>query len=281
MTIKVIDSFSFFNETELLKLRLNYLNDVVDYFIISECNYTHSGKSKPYYLDQILSELPKNIVKKIIRLKYEPDITNLNFPKNINECDFNSGYWVLERSQRNLITDSLTQFSLNDLFMISDLDEIPKKEIVEEYKNIFQQYVGSKLPNDFCATCKCEMFYYNFTTFQSSEWPGTAFCSVDTALKNSCVGIYFGRSNYFIIENGGYHFSTFGDVKKIITKIQSFAHQEMNKQKYIDENNILKSIQNKTDLYHISDNFQNYEFCKFPENLRKYIIQFFSGEMYK
>ena len=278
--MKVIDSFSFFNEVELLKLRLYYLNDVVDYFVISECNYTHSGKPKPYYLDEVLSELPQDIVEKIIRLKYEPDISNLSFPKNINECDFGTGYWELERSQRNLITDSLSQFSLNDLFMISDLDEIPRKEIVKEYKEIFENYIGKQLPSDFRATCKCEMFYYNFSTFQASDWPGTAFCSVNTALKNSCIGIYFDRCSYFIIENGGYHFSTFGDVKRIITKIQSFAHQEMNRKEYINESNVIKSIQNKTDLYHISGNFEDYEFSKFPEDLRKYIVEFFPKEMY-
>ena len=76
---KLIDAFIFFNEVELLKFRLQYLSDVVDYFIISESNYTHSGKSKPYYLDEILNELPKNILRKIVRLKYEPDITAFNF----------------------------------------------------------------------------------------------------------------------------------------------------------------------------------------------------------
>jgi hypothetical protein len=280
MTIKVIDSFSFFNEVELLKLRLNYLNDVVDYFVISEGKYTHSGKSKPYYLDEVLPEIDEDIKKKIIRIKYEPDITNFNFPTNINECDFGSGYWELERSQRNLITESLTQFSLTDMFMISDLDEIPRKEIVKEYKEIFENYVGTKLPSDFRTTCKCEMFYYNFSTFQSPDWPGTAFCSVNTALKNSCIGIYFDRCSYSVIEDGGFHFSTFGDANRIRTKIQSFAHQEMNKKEYVNESNILKSIQNKTDLYHISGNFKNYDFSKFPKDLKKYIVEFFPEEMY-
>ena len=69
--MKVIDSFIFFNEINMLKLRLNYLNDVVDYFLISESNYTFSGNPKPYYLDEILKELPDDITNKIIRIKYE------------------------------------------------------------------------------------------------------------------------------------------------------------------------------------------------------------------
>ena len=68
--MKIIDAFSFFNEVDLLKLRLEYLRDVVDYFVISECNYTHSGKSKPYYLDDIIDQFDEDLVKKIISVRY-------------------------------------------------------------------------------------------------------------------------------------------------------------------------------------------------------------------
>ncbi len=75
--MKIIDGFSFFNEFDILKLRLEYLQDVVDYFIISECNYTHSGKEKPYYLNQIINEFDEELRSKIISVHYEPDIGNL------------------------------------------------------------------------------------------------------------------------------------------------------------------------------------------------------------
>lgn len=34
----IYDCFTFFNEIELLDIRLNLLNDVVDYFVIVEMN---------------------------------------------------------------------------------------------------------------------------------------------------------------------------------------------------------------------------------------------------
>ena len=46
--IKLIDAFLFFNEVELLKFRLQYLSEVVDYFIIVEATHTHTGKEKNY-----------------------------------------------------------------------------------------------------------------------------------------------------------------------------------------------------------------------------------------
>lgn len=50
--MKVFDTFRFFNELELLELRLNILNDVVDFFVLTESPFTISGNEKPlYYLE--------------------------------------------------------------------------------------------------------------------------------------------------------------------------------------------------------------------------------------
>ena len=149
--MKVIDSFTFFNEFDILKLRLSYLNDIVDHFIISESNYTHSGKPKPYYLDQILNEIPEVIRKKIIRLKYEPDISQFNFPTDIIVGDYTNDNWKLERQQRELISQNLSSFSPNDFFMVSDVDEIPRKEIIQELLNSQEQdfcYVSNEWSRD-------------------------------------------------------------------------------------------------------------------------------------
>ena len=40
----IIDSFLYFNEKELLELRINLLYDYVDKFIIFDANRTHTGK---------------------------------------------------------------------------------------------------------------------------------------------------------------------------------------------------------------------------------------------
>ena len=43
----IVDSFTFFNEISLCYLRMEELNDVVDYFLIVESAQSFSGKSKP------------------------------------------------------------------------------------------------------------------------------------------------------------------------------------------------------------------------------------------
>ena len=51
-TCKIYDGFLFFNELDLLDLRLNTLNDVVDYFVLVESSITHQGESKPFIFEE-------------------------------------------------------------------------------------------------------------------------------------------------------------------------------------------------------------------------------------
>lgn len=271
--MKVIDSFLFFNEFDILKLRLNYLNDVVDYFVISECNYTHAGNPKPYYLDEVLGEFSEEILKKIIRLKYEPDITGYDF-SNRDECNFESGFWKIERGQRAHISESLKQFSSDDLFMVSDADEIPRAEAIQYLRQ-------QKLGKDFVATAKCDMFYYNFSTFCNDGWRGTVFTTVEYALTNGCDFLRYKAYEFPFVEKGGWHFSYFGDTERIRTKLQSFAHQELNKEHITSDLNIEDAIKNKKDIFHRSNDFESYDVSNFPEDLKSLITKIFPEEFYE
>ena len=47
--MKIFDVFTFYNELDLLELRMNILGNSVDYFVINEANITFTGKPKPLY----------------------------------------------------------------------------------------------------------------------------------------------------------------------------------------------------------------------------------------
>lgn len=47
--MKVFDVFPFFNELDLLEIRLNILDPHVDYFVLSKSTKTFSGLDKPLY----------------------------------------------------------------------------------------------------------------------------------------------------------------------------------------------------------------------------------------
>ena len=65
---KIYDSFLFFNELDLLDIRLTILDPYVDYFVISECDYTFSGNKKPFYFDDNKNLFSK-FLHKIIHIK--------------------------------------------------------------------------------------------------------------------------------------------------------------------------------------------------------------------
>ena len=44
----IVDAFIFFNEKELVELRVKYLNDIVDCFLIIEADVTHTGIEKKW-----------------------------------------------------------------------------------------------------------------------------------------------------------------------------------------------------------------------------------------
>lgn len=43
----IIDCFTFFNELDVLEIRLRELDGVVDRFVLVEATLTHQGKPKP------------------------------------------------------------------------------------------------------------------------------------------------------------------------------------------------------------------------------------------
>ena len=48
----IYDCYTFYNEYELLKFRLEYYYDYVDFFVISECCKTQRGEQKAYNFEE-------------------------------------------------------------------------------------------------------------------------------------------------------------------------------------------------------------------------------------
>ena len=84
----IYDCFTFFNELDLLEIRLNYLNEIVDKFVLVEMAKTHSNKDKPFYFEENKKRYEK-FLDKIIHIKVSeyPDLTKFDeYRRN----------WVLE-----------------------------------------------------------------------------------------------------------------------------------------------------------------------------------------
>ena len=60
----IFDCFQYFNEDHMVDLRMNILNDDVDFFVISESTRTHQGENKKLNFE-IWLEPKKNLILKV------------------------------------------------------------------------------------------------------------------------------------------------------------------------------------------------------------------------
>jgi beta-1,4-mannosyl-glycoprotein beta-1,4-N-acetylglucosaminyltransferase len=115
---KIYDCFLFFNELDLLEIRLNVLNDYVDYFVLVEATKTFSNKNKKLYYAEN-TERFSSFNHKIIHIVVD------EHPEFKNKKDAVGDVWEYEVYQRNQIIKGLEKADDNDVVMISDVDEIP------------------------------------------------------------------------------------------------------------------------------------------------------------
>ena len=113
--MKIYDCFQFFNEENILDLRLNILDEFVNFFVIVESTTDHQGNKKKLNFDK---DKFKKFQKKIIYVVVEDTLDTIKKP----HLGQNS---LVERHQRNSITRGLKNCSDDDLVIISDVDEIP------------------------------------------------------------------------------------------------------------------------------------------------------------
>lgn len=200
----IIDAFPFFNELDLLEIRLNELYPIVDKFVLVEAELTQSLKPKPLYFEDNKNRFDK-FLDKIVHVKVEA-----------KECPSNQkDLWEMENFQRNKIQHGLNSLDINDndIILISDLDEIPSAEIVSLAPDIM-----SKKQNPIFSV---EMdFYAYFLNLKatSRKWIGTVCCS-NKILKNHSPQII--RNNKDFLDkatNCGWHFSWLGGYQKVYEK---------------------------------------------------------------
>ena len=257
--MKIFDCFMYFDEEVILDLRLNILNQYIDYFIIVESSYTHKGDKRNLKFDIKKFDRFK---EKIIYLTYD------EIPRGIEEVfekdseNEKSRKLILnaahrENEQRNYISKGLKNANDEDLILISDVDEIPNlqslnlKEIKSEIL-LFKQ----------------DMFYYKLNLkMPDMIWSGTKGCKKKNFknpqwlrnIKDKKYPIYrldtfFSEKKYInlkFIDNGGWHFSNIKTPEEIEHKLKSYLHHrefDINPLSLEEIKNIIKNKQAIYDL---------------------------------
>lgn len=217
---KVYDCFTFFNEVEVLKIRLEELFDVVDHFVIVEGTKTFTGKDKPLYFSESIDDFEK-YKSKIIHIVVD------QFPAETS--DANKNHWVREELSRNSILRGLQQCELDDIIFISDLDEIPNRNSVVEIKEYFSklsegQRKSRKRIRENKLVCSLDMrlFMFQLNRENPMGWLGGSKAVPYWLVKKySPWGIkifHHSHNNLHIVRNAGWHFNTIGDKEWCLNK---------------------------------------------------------------
>jgi Glycosyltransferase family 17 len=222
--MKIYDCFSFYNELDLLEIRLQELYDQVDYFVISEANTTHSGSPKNF---QLLDnwERYKPWADKIIHVRVEdmPGVINGN-------C------WHNERHQRNCLVRGLAQCSYDDIIIMGDVDEVVRSSSVAQMKQDHQHnFWAFRMPmfNYRFNYMWVEPLIYQIQTVAATAQRMASFSSFSDIREGYGTHVLANRPIVYddgvdlTLQHAGWHFSSLGNSEFVANKLKSFAHSEL------------------------------------------------------
>lgn len=209
----LIDAFSFFNEKELLELRIRTLEDHVDGFLIADANMTHRGEPKPFTCVDTIRELglPEEKIQ----------VLHVELPTYEEAPD----PWIRERGQRDALSVGLFMLPDDTYFICSDCDEIANPEKLEEITKAVDEH------SDKIVRLSMSMHYGRADRQLVSpkgekfDWRcGTA--STVKALKEfgTLSSLRASTNNYYVgNRDAGWHLSWMGDADRRKTKLRSIA----------------------------------------------------------
>jgi hypothetical protein len=201
----ILDCFSFFNELDLLELRLRELDGFVDEFIAVQGEETHAGVSKPMYLDP---DAPR-------WKPWDKRLRSVTVPRLPHAAD----RWEREREMRHVKKGALAEYQPDDLVILSCVDEIPDTALLAG--------TAAQITTDVWAGFIPTCYYYYLNLRCERALPGIQWARVSTVRKYGADHLehLYKRPPIGPIP-GGWHFSYLGGVEAIRTKLESFAHAE-------------------------------------------------------
>ncbi|MDD3369705.1 MAG: glycosyl transferase GT17 family protein [Lachnospiraceae bacterium] len=268
----IYDCFQFFNELDILKLRMQILSPIVDKFVISEATTTFSGMEKPlYYLEN--EEMFAEFKDKVIHVTVEdtpPGDTH-----------------VRDTFQKNAVGRGLKDCTDDDIIIFSDLDEIPNPEKITEILADFKQdkiyHFAQRL---FYCYLNMEEISGNLLSYAGEfegvtrkKWIGSKMCSYKLLREQN---LQLGELRFperkeigIRVDDGGWHFGYMGghgetDIRKrVAEKVRSAAHTEYNSKAVLSQT--ADKIKDGEDLFGREASFQRVEIdASFPAYLREH-----------
>ena len=188
--MKVYDLFPFFNELPLLDLRMAELKPVVDVFGLVELPVTFTDIPKPLYY----AETGRQDVRSYVPGAYP-----------------SGPHPTVDWFQRAQLGKLLYDADPDDVVMLSDVDEIPNRDVV-------RQYIDEG--TDYPVSCRMKLYYHRVDLFDPTVWLGTVICRrKNLGDEPEMQRLRSDRWHFLQLVNAGWHFSWLGNGEAIKTKL--------------------------------------------------------------
>lgn len=240
MKRKVVFAIEFFNELPTLEIMLETMNDVVDYFVISESTKSHQeGLPKPLYFEENKQRYAKFLPKIIHQIIDDTpdDFSDLSLVEakddihreildktkaNIHGIESEKHYCRDAYEKESLLKALSECCNDEDIVIVSDADEIPNPNAVEAVLDNFDPNIVYNF------NLNHYWFYYN--CLKKDEWIGNrllTFANFKSKSMNELRDMK--RLSGQIIKNAGWHFSFMGGPDKVKQKVQSYGEKSINR----------------------------------------------------
>jgi predicted O-methyltransferase YrrM len=216
---RVYDAFVFFNELELLEVRLHELADVVDRFVLVESPLTYSGKPKPLHFD-------------LSRGRFAPFLERIAHVV-VEDVPRPATPFEREAHQRDAIARGLKDCHPDDLVLVSDVDEIPRAGAV-------------RAGGPGVRVLAQRLAYYFLDTACPEPWCGTRLLSYADFLRRGGAQAVRHTPGE-VVPDAGWHFSFMGGAERIREKLGAYAHVEL--ASFADAGHVRDRLRDLGDLF--------------------------------
>jgi hypothetical protein len=224
--MQIYDCFTFYNEFDLLEIRLAELYNTVDHFVLVEANQTFTNRPKPYLFEENQARYSQYL-DKIIHVKVE--MPSSNDP------------WVNETHQRNAIMEGVKDAQPDDIIIISDCDEVLRASAINQMRTTSGEVFSLRMP--------LFNFKFNYMRTTPGEYDAWAMAARKQVMDNNSPNVLrnqrFNPYQFTIIEHAGWHFGYLGNREFLVDKAKSFSHQEVNRPEFIEQIDIEASIRER------------------------------------
>lgn len=252
--MKIYDCFTFYNELDLLDIRLHQLWDQVDYFVIVEGDLTYAGKKKDsYYLlnQERYAWANSKIIHITAKLQANP-----------------ATRWVNEALQRDAIVQGLNNAMADDVICVSCVDEIFSDNLLSDLH--LQKVLLPTLVEQ-------DLYYYYLNgrcTGSAKIFPCPVIGNFSD-LGKSVHSFWENRYSFSRYLKGGWHFSFLGGAQIIREKIEAYSHQEYDSENYKDIKKIEAALIAGNDLFD-RQGVTDIEYIPLDFSFPRYILENFS-----